>query len=103
MKAKLVILCLTLCALSAQPQATPKAAPPPAKPAVPVISDALKAKFFKAQLEMQAAQKAVKVKAASLQSTVGEITAACGGEFVPQMDANGDPVCVEKSKEVKKP
>lgn len=72
----------------------------PSKP--PVISDALKAKFFKAQLALQNAQSAFQKAQQDSITAAQEITKACGDGFQPQMDAQGDPACVAKPKPAKK-
>lgn len=72
-----------------------------AKP--PVLSDAQKAAFFKAQAQLQAAimesdaasQKLTKMRDA-LAAEVKQIQDACGKDFQPQMNHDGDPVCVAK-------
>ena len=76
----------------------------PAKPEVkpPVLSDAVKAHFFKAQAEAIAAgdqardaRDAAQAKQTVLQTVVREVTDACGKDFQPQIDPpTGDLVCV---------
>lgn len=89
-------------------------APPPTKPAAaaktpPVISEALKLKFFKAQAQFSQAAEAAKAsgenaqqKQVVVQDTVKEITKACGDEFIPNIEADGDPACIAKQPEPKK-
>jgi Skp family chaperone for outer membrane proteins len=69
----------------------------------PVIPDTLKARFWKAQSEFQAAQsaaekadQAMQQKQAVLQSTVGDLKNICGKDFQPQLDASGEVACVVK-------
>lgn len=70
---------------------------------VPVVSDAQKLKFFKAQAELEGAQAAAKEatssvqqKMVTLQSVVSEIANTCGKNFMPTMNKQGDPECVAK-------
>lgn len=84
----------------------------PAKPAptAPAITDALKAKYFKAlsqqqeaQAQFQNAQKAMQDSTTNYQKVVQEVVAVCGDKFTAQMDKDGDPVCVVKPPEPVKP
>ncbi len=83
------------------PQTAAKPSPEPPKPApaaapAPAISDALKAKFFKAQaLKAQADAQSEKI-ANLFQDAVDEMRKACGQDFTLQTDKNGDPVCAAK-------
>lgn len=79
------------------------AQPPAPKP--PTISDALKLSYFKANSEFLAAstqaQQAAQLaqqKQALLQAAAKSINDACGKDFVPTLDASGDPVCAIKPK-----
>lgn len=71
----------------------PKTAKPPA------IPDALQARFWKAQTQLKNAQDAARSAEEQSQQVVKEIQAACGAEFQPQMNPQGDPVCVAKPAE----
>lgn len=80
--------------------------PAPKAPAVPVVSDALKAKLFKisaqqaqAQMAMQQAQETLKAKGQEWQSVVAEVMKVCGDKFYPTFDKDGDPVCTAKPDE----
>jgi hypothetical protein len=76
--------------------ALPLAAQTPKPPEAPVISDTIKAQFFKAQSGMiQADQKAQQMRDAFTQ-IVSALTATCGANFQPQINPQGDPVCVAK-------
>lgn len=88
---KLALLSIFLALpLAAQPRK------PAAKP--PAISDALKAQFFKAQSQMIQAEAQVDQKRAAFQQVVQSLNQACGTEFHPQMNPQGDPVCVANPK-----
>lgn len=71
----------------------------------PVVSDKLQKDFFKASAEFQGAQTAVtqatttaQQKQAVLQTAVKDITDVCGADYHPEVNAAGDPVCVETKK-----
>lgn len=90
----------------------PHPAAKPDSPKAPAISDTLKLKFFKAESETQGAADQAKQtaqnaqqKQAGFQAVVKELQDACGKDFIPTMDGNGDPVCVVKpaAKEAEKP
>ena len=83
------------------------------KPKPPVVSDAFKAKFFKAKSQMQDAQlaleqtpqyKAAQQKQFDMQALITEFQSFCGKGFQPQLDKDGDPECVvaETPKEAPK-
>ena len=89
------VLCLTL---SAQANA-------------PVLSDALKAEFFKAQSQFMQAEMALERtpqwkdaqdKEQALNVTVGKLRAACGTDELA-MDKSGDPVCTPKPAPIPRP
>ena len=80
---------------------TAKPATAPMKP--PVLTDAQKAAFFKAQAqtlqagaEAQRAQQVAQQKAAALQAVIAEVSKACGDKYQPSLDNTGDLVCVVK-------
>lgn len=82
-----------------------QSAQPAPKP--PVLTDAQKLAFFKAQSEYLAAESRVRVTQTEadihqkvLASAIQAITDACGKDFAPTMDAAGNPVC--GPKDVKK-
>lgn len=75
-----------------------------AKP--PVLSDAQKAAFWKAQAvktqaeaEAQAVEQKVAQARTNFSAAVKQLTDACGADFQPQMSKDGDPVCVAKPAE----
>lgn len=87
----LIFLAVSVAATAQQP-----------KPA-PVITEAQKLAYFKAQAEAlaasQQAQSAAQVaqtKQQALQAAGEAIVAACGKEFSATMDATGNPACVAK-------
>lgn len=88
--------------LAAQTDAKPAQDSAPKPPAVPVITDALKARFFKAQsFESQASVQAEKAQGA-LKAAIDEMRKVCGESSVLQSDQTGDPVCVAKPSTEKK-
>jgi hypothetical protein len=103
-----IAVCLGIiagCAIAAHTE-TPKA--------VPVIPDAIRAEFFKAQVKageaQQALQQTPQYKASqeaqnALQGAISAINGICGKDFQPQMSPAGDPICVAKPlpKEEAKP
>lgn len=75
----------------------------------PVLTDAQKLAYFKAQAEALAAAqqaqnagKAAQDKQQALQAAGEAIVAACGKDFTPQYDANREPACVAKPEAPKK-
>lgn len=86
---------LGLCVGAALPQTAKQATPP-------VIPDALKAQFFKAQSQMLQAEEQANQKRQAFQQVVSSLTAACGTTFQPTMDPQGDPVCAAKPAEKEK-
>ncbi len=77
-----------------------------AKPkAPPVITDAQKMAYFKANSEYQAAlsqaQQVVQPRKTALDAASTAIVDACGKEFVPTIDAQGYPACVAKAAPAK--
>lgn len=73
----------------------------------PVITEAVKLAYFKALAEFQASSQNPQVqnylqKQAAMNDAVQPIVLACGKDFTPSMDAQGNPVCVAKPVEVKK-
>jgi hypothetical protein len=77
------------------PKTPPAAQPSPnPAPAAPVISDALKAQFFKAQsMKLQADTQADRMGAV-FQEAVANMQKACGNTYLLQLDRSGDPVCI---------
>lgn len=83
--------------------AAPKEAPKP-----PVISDAQKLAYFKANSEFQTASvqveqatKLAQQKQVALQAAGNAIVEACGKDFTATMDGKGDPACVAKPEPAK--
>ena len=64
----------------------------------PVITDAQRAEFFKAQSKLMAASEQAKEAQTQFQATVAKMQAACGDAFTLQMNQGGDPACVAKPK-----
>lgn len=95
---KLFSFSLILCALLAFATfAQDKPKPPDAikdTPRPPVISDALRAKWWKAMAAQAEAQKQSMQAQAQAQTAKEELVKACGEKFTPGPDASGDPICV---------
>lgn len=96
------VLLSVLLTVSAFAQDKPKVEPPANPPAVPVE---FKAEFFKAQSQMQQTEasleqtpqwKAAQDKQQAFQLVIVKFQKLCGSDFQPQLDTNGDPVCVAK-------
>lgn len=92
------VLLSVLLTVSAVAQDKPKVEPP----AVPVE---FKAEFFKAQSQMQQTEasleqtpqwKVAQEKQQAFQAVIVKFQKLCGADFQPQLDTNGDPVCVAK-------
>lgn len=112
MKYKLKIVLWTAAALlyaSIQIVATPAVGQTPAKPApalaashapaaAPVITDAQRARFFKAQSQAIQAAAAAKDTQAEFQQAIAEMQQACGAEATLTLNKAGDPVCMAKPK-----
>ena len=64
----------------------------------PVITDAQRAEFFKAQTNFVQARDRAKEAQAQFQAAVAKLQASCGDAFTLQMNQGGDPVCVAKPK-----
>ena len=69
--------------------------------APPAITDAHRAQFFKAQLEVNQAQAAMTAAQQTMQAAVADLSKDCGEKFTPQMGPQGDPVCVAKPEPAK--
>ena len=74
----------------------------------PAVTDAQKAKLFKAlyqstlaQLTLQQAQTDLQTKSKATEETIQDLMKS-GGDYALQWDASGDPVFVEKPKSDKK-
>lgn len=78
-------------------QAAQAAQPPAAAKAAPVLSDKLKADYYKAQIHMKRAQEAVQAAQTEFQQMAAEFQKACGDGYEPQIDGNGDPICAVKA------
>lgn len=83
---------------------TPAAPAVPDKPAdpkaAPVIPDALKYKWAKAQLLLKQANDNLQAAKQEAMAVNVEITQTCGTLHDPQLDQKGDPLCVDKPKPV---
>jgi septal ring-binding cell division protein DamX len=62
----------------------------------PVISDALRAQFFKAQSQMIQANAQAQQRQSEFQSSVAELQKTCGDKYTLQLNGNGDPECVAR-------
>ena len=72
---------------------TPK---PEEKPKTPVITDAQRADFFKAQSQMIQANQTAQQSQSAFQAQVAILQKACGDIYTVQLNAQGDPECVVK-------
>lgn len=79
--------------------------PPAPAPKPPVVSDAVKAHYWKAQAEFQKAQteaqqaaQAAQQKQVALQASIEDLKKACGDDFVPLYDSTGEVACTAKPK-----
>lgn len=98
MKRILGIASIVLCSMTVFSQE-----PKPKSP--PTISVDLREKFFKAQSEarlaegtLQQATVVAQTKNAALQEQVNKLNTACGTEHTPNLDKDGELVCVDKPK-----
>ena len=74
----------------------------------PVIDQVLAGRFFKAQAQDVQAQMALQTakdeatkKQTAFDAVVDELKKACGDKYEPQLNSNGDPVCVAKPEPAK--
>lgn len=66
----------------------------PAKPKTPpVLSDKVKADYYRAQMHIKQAQEMQQVAQAEFKTMGEEFAKACGDDYQPQIDPNGDPIC----------
>ena len=86
-------LCAMLCVAAVAEEKKPEP--------VPAITDAHRAQFFKAQLQVNQAQAAMTAAQQTMQAAVTDLPKDCGEKFQPQMDPAGDPVCVAKPEPAK--
>lgn len=68
----------------------------------PTIPDALQARFWKSQVELQRAQQQMQAAQSQYQAVIKEVQAACGTDAHPQFNPQGDLACVENVKASKK-
>jgi hypothetical protein len=94
---KFAVLVLLLAVPSFAQQKTAPDSPAAAKPSTPVITDAERASFFKAQSQMIQANAQAQQSQAAFQAQVAELQKACGDKFTLQLNAGGDPECIAKS------
>jgi hypothetical protein len=99
---KFVVLLLLL-AVPAFAQQKPASTLPPTPPPAaaqpvpaPVVSDAQRAQFFKAQSQMIQANTQASARQADFQMVVAELQKTCGDKYTLQLNAGGDPECVAK-------
>lgn len=69
--------------------------------APPAITDAHRAQFFKAQLQINQAQAAMTAAQQTMQAAVTDLSKDCGEKFTPSMGPAGDPVCTAKPEPAK--
>ena len=100
---KNVIVLALLLAAPAFPQTKP-ATPDPTK--APVLTDTIKAKYWRVRSEADEAQataqrdaQVAQQKASALNDAVKALQDACGKDFVVQLGLDGEPTCVVKPKE----
>ena len=93
-----LILALPLAAQTPKPTTLPPTPPTvAAKPAAPpVISDRLRADFFKAQSQAMQSSQMAKDSQASLQAIVAELQKTCGDKYTLQLNSGGDPECAAR-------
>jgi len=99
---KFVVLLLLL-AIPAFAQQKPASTLPPTPPTAaakpvpaPVVSDAERALFFKAQSQMVQANTQAQSSQTHFQEVVAELQKTCGDKYTLQLNPNGDPECVAK-------
>ncbi len=73
----------------------------PAKP--PVISDSIKMAWLRVEVLQMKTQKQDEETQTATQAVLREIQSACGNDFSPQLNSNGDPECVAKPAPAKTP
>ena len=93
-----LILALPLVAQTPKPPALPPTPPTAAAKPVPppVISDRLRADFFKAQSQAMQTSQLAKDSQASLQAIVAELQKTCGDNYTLQLNSGGDPECAAR-------
>jgi hypothetical protein len=64
----------------------------------PAITDAHKAAYYKAQVEIDNASPAMQKAQADIQKAAGDAVADCGNDFQPQIDKDGNLICTPKPK-----
>ena len=101
-----LILALPLAAQTPKPTSTlpptpPSAAAKPVPP--PVISDRLRADFFKAQSQMIQANAQAQLRQTEFQSAIAEMQKTCGDTATLNLNQSGDPECVAKPAPAKTP
>ena len=66
----------------------------------PKLPDAVVARFWKANAQMQSAQQQLQNAKVQMDAVVKEMQEACGAQHQPSMSPTGDPECVAKPKAV---
>jgi hypothetical protein len=99
------VMALLAVGMGAQAQNVTKPAAAAAATKPPIISDAVKMRYYKALSEaqsanelLQQAQQANPAKQIALQAAVKELMDACGKDSIPQQGPDGYPVCVAAPK-----
>jgi hypothetical protein len=95
---KNIAICCLLAILSGSLMAQARGAKPaapaaPAKEAVPALSPDLRAKFWRREAELLAAEKSVDSARLALDAVRAEMIAACGRQAL-NLDPSGEPACV---------
>ena len=98
-----IALLALLLAIPAPAQQKPASTIPPTPPTAavkhatpPVIPDALRAQFFKAQSQMIQANAQAQQRQTEFQAAIAEMQKTCGDTATLQSNPNGDPECVAK-------
>jgi hypothetical protein len=89
----LIVLIASVLVVLAQdkPETAPKTA------TVPVISDALRARWWRVVAEQASAQSQAQAATQAVQQVRAEIDAICGVDFAASGDSRGEPTCTPKS------
>jgi hypothetical protein len=96
----MILTILSALAMFAQapPSKSPAGPPTPAAKtaSAPVISDALRARFWRVVAEQSNAQAQAQAANQAVQQVRSEIESICGADFTPSGDQRGEPTCVPK-------
>ena len=94
----LTILAASAMFAQAPPSKSPSGPPTPAAKTAPapVISDALRARWWRVVAEQANAQAQVQATTQAVQQVRSEIESICGAGFTPSGDQRGEPTCAPK-------